>query len=164
VDLGSILSGPIGALFGAAGAIAGKVLDYKSKQLEHAHALAMRDKDREQLAMELANKSEVARVEADQQVAMREFDSVAAAIAADRATYGDSRTGKIVDLVRGLTRPAITFLSMLLIGWMTVRVLRGGADLSAFERVGLLREALFIAGVAITWWFGARPSGGRSRA
>lgn len=161
MDLGSILSGPIGAIFGAAGAIGGKILDYKAKQLDHAHELAMRDKDRAHLELELSHKSEVAKVDADTQIAVREFDAVAASIAADRATYGDSATGRIVDLVRGLIRPVLTVMAMVLVGGMTCSVLDGGEQLAEAERVGLLREALFLSGVAITWWFGARPSGAK---
>jgi hypothetical protein len=161
VDLGTILSGPLGAIFGAAGAIGGKILDYKMRQIDHAHELSLRDKDREHLQLELAHKSEVARVDADTAVSIREFDAVTASLAADRATSGDSRTGQIVDLVRGLIRPTITILAMALVGTMTLTVLRGGAELGPADRMELLREALFLSGTAIAWWFGAR--GGRGR-
>jgi hypothetical protein len=161
MDLGTILSGPIGAIFGAAGAIGGKIVDYKMRQLDHSHELSMQDKHRALTELEFSHKSEIAKVDADTQVTLREFDAVAASISADRATYGESKTGQIVDLVRGLIRPAITLLAMTLVGTMTLTVLRGGAELGPAERMDLLQQALFLSGVSITWWFGARPTAGK---
>jgi hypothetical protein len=163
MDLGTILSGPIGALFGAVGAIGGKILDYKSKQLDHAHELAMKDKARELLQLELSSKSEIAKVDANTQIAVREFDATAASISADRATYGDNWMGRVVDLLRGLIRPLVTIGAMTLVGGMTITVLRGGAELSPAERMELLREVLFISSAAITWWFGLRPGSARRK-
>lgn len=159
MDLGTILSGPIGALAGAGAAIAQKVIDFKDRNAQRAHDLAMRDKDREHLAMELANRSEIAKVDADTAIGLREFDAVGAAIAADRATYGDSLTGRIVDLVRGLIRPVVTIVAMGLLGFMTSRALR--VPLQPADAVDVLRQVLFISGNAVGYWFGTRSSFGK---
>lgn len=151
MDLGTLLSGPIGALVGAGGTIVGRILDYKDAGNKRAHELAMRDKDAEILKVELANRSEIAKVEADQAIALREFDATAASIAADRATYG----GGWVDQVRGMVRPVITALAMGLITYLTIRAL-WGATLSGDDRMEIVRVSQFLAGVAITWWFGDR--------
>jgi hypothetical protein len=159
VDLGSLLSGPIGALAGAGAAIAQKVIDYKDRNAQRAHDLAMRDKDREHLAMELQARSEIAKVDADTAIAVREFDAVGAAIAADRATYGDSLTGRIVDLVRGLIRPVVTVFAMALLLHVTAIALR--VPMAPQDAIDVLREVLFIAGNVVGYWFGARSSFGR---
>jgi hypothetical protein len=161
MDLGTILSGPIGALAGAGAAIAQKVIDYKDRNAQRAHDLAMRDKDREHLAMELAAKSEIAKVDADTQVSVREFDAVAAAISADRATYGDSLTGRIVDLVRGLIRPVVTVFAMALLIHVSAVALR--VPMAPADALGVLREVLFIAGNVVGYWFGTRSSQPRKR-
>jgi hypothetical protein len=157
MDLGSILSGPIGAIFGAGSAIVTKVIDYKDRNAQRDHELQMRDKDREQLAMELASKSEIAKVDADTQVTMKEFDAVAASIGSDKATYGDSLTGRIVDAARGLIRPVITSASMALVIYDTVIAFKG-AVLSPADRMTIINTAQFLAGTAIAWWFGARAN------
>jgi hypothetical protein len=159
MDLGTILSGPIGALAGAGAAIAQKVIDYKDRNAQRAHDLAMRDKDREHLAMELAAKSEIAKVDADTAIGLREFDAVGAAIAADRATYGDSLTGRIVDLVRGLIRPVVTVFAMALLGYMTSIALR--VPLAPADAVDVLRQVLFISGNSVGYWFGTRSNFGK---
>ena len=157
MDLGTILSGPIGAIFGAGSAIAQKVIEYKDHNAQRTHDLAMRDKDREMAVIEFEHKSEIAKVDADTQVSLREFDAVAASLGADKATYGIGW----VDMVRGLVRPAITAGATTLVGYMTWTVLSTGGALSPEQRMELLRESLFLAGTAIAWWFGARSNLGR---
>ncbi len=157
MDLGSILSGIGGGIFGAIGALGSKILDYKMLGVKNAHELALRDKDREMMQLEFANKSELAKVEADTQIALKDFEAQSASLAADRATYGDSLTGRIVDTARGLIRPVITAASMILVGYDTVLALQG-STLSAQDRMSILNTSLFIAGTAITWWFGSRPN------
>jgi hypothetical protein len=160
--LTTLLSGPLGAIVGGAGAVVQRYLDYKDASNRRAHELAMRDKDREQLAMELAAKSEIARVDADTQVAVRELDAMTSAIQADRATYGDSLTGRIVDLARGLIRPVITLASGVLMGIVAWRAFRDGPALTAETQAFIIRSVLFTASGAIGFWFGMRPvSGGR---
>lgn len=161
MDISTLLSGPIGAIFGAGSAIVTRVIDYKDRNAQRGHELAMRDKDRELAALEMAHKSEIAKVDADTAISVREFDAMAASVAADRATYGESLTGRIVDTARGLIRPIITTLAMLLVGHMTLIALRG--DLSEVNRMAILNESLFLAGTAIAWWFGARSSQRQTR-
>jgi hypothetical protein len=161
VDLGSLLSGPIGALAGAGAAIAQKVIDYKDRNAQRAHDLAMRDKDREHLAMELQARSEIAKVDADTAIAVREFDAVGAAIAADRATFGPSLTGRIVDLVRGLIRPVVTIFAMALLTKVTAIALR--VPMAPADATDVLNQVLFISGNVVGYWFGTRSSQPRKR-
>ncbi|HEY5960671.1 MAG TPA: hypothetical protein VIV60_29155 [Polyangiaceae bacterium] len=158
MDLGSILSGPLGAIFGAGSAIVQKVIDYKDHNAQREQELALRDKDLEHLKVELANKSEIAKVDADMQIGLKEFDAVSTSIAADKASYGVTW----VDAVRGMVRPVLTAAAMALVVDMTIIALRG-EPLTQANRMEIVNEALFLAGTAIAWWFGARSNLGRKR-
>lgn len=165
MDLG-FLSGPLGAIFGGIGAIAGKIIDLKAEaekretlKLQLAHELALRDKDMAQAQIEAASKLQIHQVDADTQVSVADLGALAASVQADRAAYGDHLLGRIVDLIRGVTRPVITAASMTLISYMVFRAFgetRG--ELGADRAAELLNNAQFIAGTAITWWFGARAA------
>lgn len=157
MDLGSILSGPIGAITGAIGAIGGKIIDYKMQQIANENDLAMKDKERELAVIEFANKSELAKIDADTQTSIRDLDALTASVAADRATYGDSMLGRIVDFMRGVTRPLITYAAMVLVVYDTVIAMKGDS-LTQSQRMDIINTALFLAGVAITWWYGTRPN------
>lgn len=157
MDLGTILSGPIGAIFGAVGAIGGKIVDYKMKQLDNEFQLQMRDKDMAQARAEAEAKYAITRLEGDTQLAIRDLDNLQTSAANDKATYGDNTLGRIVDFLRGITRPIITYAAMVLVfhvSWVSLRT--GGLNGEQVER--MLNEVLFMSGVAITWWFGTRPS------
>jgi hypothetical protein len=165
MDLG-FLSGPLGAIFGGLGAIAGKIIDLKAEaekretlKLQLAHELALRDKDMAQAQLEASSKLQIHQVDADSQLAVADLGALAASVQADRAAYGDHLPGRIVDLIRGVTRPVITAASMFLLGYMTVKAFGvSGGELGADRAAELLNNAQFIAGTAITWWFGARAS------
>jgi hypothetical protein len=170
MDLG-FLSGPLGAVFGGVGAVFGKWLDLKAEKEKRetlkitlAHELALRDKDREMAAQEAASKLQIHEVDADAQVAVAELGALTSSYAADRATYGDHLLGRIVDLIRGVTRPVITAASMSLLTYMTFRAFaETGGSLGPDRASELLNNVAFTASTAITWWFGARPSGGGAR-
>lgn len=157
MDILSLLTGPLlGGVGGAVTAIATKVIDYKDAGSKRAHELAMRDKDREQLALELQSKSEIAKLDADTQIAVKEGDVQVAALAADRATYGDSITGRIVDTARGLIRPAVTVGFGSLLGWLTLQALAHGPPLSPDLQREIIATSLTVATGCLTYWFGMR--------
>lgn len=158
MDLGSILSGPLGAIFGAGSAIAQKVIDYKDHNAQRDHELALRDKDLEHLKVELSTKSEIAKVDADTQITLKEFDSTAAALAADKAAYG----GGWRDDVRAMIRPACTSAAMVIlfrVSWIAF----GGEPLTPELRAETVHEILFLCGNIIGYWFGARSNLGRRK-
>lgn len=160
-----LTGGGLGAIGGAISAIGGKVIDLKLEgekretlKVQLEHNLAMRDKDIAQAAAEAASNLAVHQVDADSAAVLKDLDGLQASIAADRATYGDSWAGRIVDFVRGVTRPLITYAAMGMVIYTTAQVLQGvraqpfAPDL-AFQ---LLRESSALAATAIGWWFGAR--------
>jgi hypothetical protein len=158
MDILSILSGPLlGGLGGAATAITQRVLDYKDAGAKRAHELAMRDKDRDQLALELQSKSEVAKLDADTQLAVKDADVQIAALAADRATYGDSWMARwIIDPLRGVIRPVTTIAYGSLLGWLTYEALTQGPKLSPETQKAILDTALTLATGTVSYWFGMR--------
>ena len=165
MDILSLLTGPLlGGIGGAATAIVQKVLDFKDAKDRRLHELAMRDKDREQLAMELANKSEIAKRDADTQLAIKEGDIALAAYEADRATYGDSWMARwVIDPLRGIIRPLATIAYGAVLGWLTYQALRHGPPLSPEIQKAILETTLTLATGTVTYWFGMRGlRGGRT--
>lgn len=166
MDFAGLISGIGGGLLGGLGALGGKWLDLKAEaekretlRVQNAHALALREKDLEQTKLEAESQLKLHQVDADASVAVADFGALTSSTAADRATYGDSTTGRIVDLVRGLTRPLITFASMGLVIYMTAQAFASvGWKLPPEQATQLLHAGEFTASAAILWWFGARPS------
>jgi hypothetical protein len=165
MDVLSLLTGPLlGGLGGAVTAVTTKILDFKDAKDRRAHELSMRDKDREQLTLELQNKSEIAHLDADTQIAVKEGDIAIAAYASDRATYGESWMARwIIDPFRGVIRPGITVALASMLGWLTYRALTKGPPLSAELQLAIVNTALALATGAISYWFGMRGLGGRPR-
>jgi hypothetical protein len=168
--VGGIVTGGLGGIVGAAGAIAGKVIDLKLEsekretlKVTQAHELALRDKDMQQTKLELESKLEVTRIDADSAAVQADLGALAAAVQADRATYGDSLSGRIVDFARGTVRPVVTAWATVLtsyVTWEAFRALRG-VPLGPERATALINDAMFLAGLAIAYWFGSRPNRGK---
>lgn len=158
--------GAVGALAGAASGIFGKIIDLKVKdkeieirKLDHAQELALRDKDMAQAQIEAQSKLQIHQTDADAGIAIADLSALAKSYENDKAAYGDHLLGRIVDFVRGITRPLLTYVSMLLVVTVTFRALRqlGTVGLSQETLSEILGQGMFIASMAITWWFAARP-------
>lgn len=161
-----LTGGGLGAIAGAVSGIAGKFLDLKAKdkelelrKVDHAHELALRDKDREMAAQEAASKLQIHQTDADAGVAIADLSALAKSFEADKATYGDHLLGRIVDFIRGITRPLLTYVAMILVVIVTLRALSqlGTVGLSQETLSEILGQGMFISSMAITWWFAARP-------
>jgi len=161
-------SSGFGALLGWLGGVANRMLDFKTRKLDiemrkldHAHELALRDKDMETMRLEAERDVHVATVEGAATVEQAAYAALAASHAADKASYGI----KFVDGVRGLVRPVLTgvlAVSALSITYTLLDMLRtGGPVLSVEQRLGLavlsVEWVLFQASVCIGWWFANRP-------
>lgn len=134
-------------------------------ELEHqakrwAHELLLRDKDRELMQAEFAARAQIASIEVEGEIAHAEAEALAAAHAADKATYG----GGLVDVVRGFVRPVLTGLLVvgaLYVNFILLRLLtETWPTLTQGEKLKLMLLALewlfFQAGSAIGFWFGSR--------
>lgn len=158
MDLGSLLSGPIGAITGTIGAIGSKIIDYKMEGLKNEHELAMKDKETELAKLGFSNKIETAKMDQETQKLVKDLEALRASVEADKAAYGESVLGRIVDFMRGITRPLITYASMSLIIYDTIVVMVNKESLTLVQRMEVINTSTFLAGVAITWWFGTRPN------
>ncbi len=160
----SLLTGPLlGGLGGAALAAFQKWFDFKDAKDKRAHELAMRDKDLELARLESASKAELAKVDADTQIAVKEGDMQIAALAADKATYGDSIPGRIVDFMRGIVRPLITYAAAAWFGILTYYALKHGPPLSQEMQAAILMTGTTLTSGVISFWFGIRGKGGLAR-
>ena len=165
--VGSIVTGGLGGIVGAAGAVAGKVIDLKLEgekretlKVTQAHELALREADRVLAAQEAASQFSLHKVDADSAAVLADLGALSASVEADRATYGDSTLGRIVDAFRGSVRPGVTLWAVALTSYVTWEAFREllGQPLGADRALALVRDAEFLAGLAISWWFGSRPN------
>ena len=160
-------SSAVGVLFGHLFGWLNRREDARQKrfELEHmergwAHELLLRDKDREMLQAEIAGRAQVASIEVEGEIAKADAGALAAAHAADRASYGN----KIVDGIRGLVRPVLTAVLVgmaLYVNYVLLMLLREAwPTLNPEDRLNLTLIALewlfFQAGAAIGFWFGSR--------
>lgn len=166
VITGLLGSTGFGAIIGWVGGLANRYMDHKTrmleievKKLDHVHDLAMRDKDLENLKVEIEGKVQVSTVEGETKVAEAGYAALGLSYAHDSGLKGTPRT----DSFRSSVRPIITLLFMLLICYVNYRVWgvleKAETLLTADQAFEILRWTLFEASVVIGWWFANRPSG-----
>lgn len=165
--IGGLLSGGLGGIVGAIGAIGGKIIDLKLEgekretlKLQFQHELNLRDKDMAQAQFEAQNKLELSKIDADTAKVTADLNALSTAVTMDKATYGDSVTGRIVDFIRGIVRPVLTAWAAALVTFDTVQAFKSllGVPLTQVQALTLIQDAQFLAGLAIAYWFGSRPN------
>lgn len=156
-----------GGLTGLIGAGITKFMEYKNKQLDYAHEVAMRQKDMELLDREIAGRVRVAEVEGASAEVVSANEALASSYGQDRATYAkDSNSAwfVIVDVVRGLIRPALTIYFVIFttyIYWVVTNQLEEMHISFNTERAFqlywyIILWVLYTAAVVVGWWFGTR--------
>ncbi len=114
--------------------------------------------------LEINNKHELELLAAKQ-----DGDGLVASAPVDAATYSTETSKNVtpqlmlVDAVRGLVRPLLTALLLCSTMYYTSRLLTlAGAQLTTAEAHDLLKflleSTVSCTGIALTWWFGARPT------
>ena len=114
--------------------------------------------------LEINNKHELELLAAKQ-----DGDGLVASAPVDAATYSTETSQyasphlMLVDAVRGLVRPLLTALLLCSTMYYTSRLLTlAGAQLTPAEAHDLLKflleSTVSCTGIALTWWFGARPT------
>lgn len=161
--------------------------DIEVIRLNHANALDLKRVDIEMLDRQVAGNIAIAEVQRDALVqqalavertheADGDVQALAASINADRATYltpdvlksGGKWTAffmGMVDWLRGITRPLLTVylvvLTHLMFNWCRELAAVHGSVLSSVELKEIitlvLSTLLYLATVAVVWWFGTRP-------
>lgn len=143
----------------ASNAISGGVLGAAGAAFSRWHEAKL-----ELTKLEIANKHELELLAAKQ-----DGNGLVASAPVDAATYSTqtspqaSATLMAVDAIRGLVRPLLTALLLCSTMYYTSKVLDVAAlNISPTEAQELLRflleSTVSCTGIALTWWFGARPT------
>lgn len=144
--VGIAASAASGGLFGLVGTALGRVAGFFERRQEQAHERARWAHEGDLLALQM----QASREETEAEIALAEtagsWEGLTASMAAE-AAIGASYPW--VNAVRGLTRPALTFLL-----WLIAGAIYFGAE--AAGREAITETATFAATAATLWWFGDR--------
>jgi hypothetical protein len=152
-----VLSGGVTGLLGTV--ISGGMKFFENKQ-KHSHELAIMDMEMKQMDKEASIAKDIAELN------MEGADRTAAWAALEasykesttRMSTGDSAWLIVVDVVRGLMRPAITLgtLSLMAVIYFTIaQDMAPGPD-GIPVQVTIVQTVLYIATTSVLWWFGTR--------
>lgn len=146
--IGSVLTGGATGLIGIG---VKKLFGYLEQKERNRHTVEVLREERENMRLEIDGKERVAVIEGETAATVASYNALSESMRADRATYSrrDSAWFVMVDVVRGITRPLITWcgLSVMVLFWFTEPALRPQ----------VLSTWLYISTVAVLWWFGERP-------
>lgn len=152
--IAALLSGGATGLLGTALSFG---VEYFQRRQRHQQEVEMRRIDLEIAEREAAGAAAVAAIEAESEESAREWKALEASheTAAVRWSDGDSPALVWVDVVRGLTRPALTWLFLALVAVIYFTL---GAD-EAEIRASIVDTVLYLSSTCVLWWFGARQVG-----
>lgn len=150
--IGLAASAASGGLFGLVGTALGRVANFFERRQDQAHERARWGHEGELLKLQM----QASREETEAELALAEtagsWEGLRASMMAE-AAIGESY--RWVNAVRGLTRPALTFLL-----WAISTAIWFQAD--AAGRDAITETATFAATAATLWWFGDRGARGRT--
>lgn len=168
-----------GAGTGLLGAVFSQVSDYFKQRQLHAHQLKMRELDLREMDAEHKYRVREREIEGAAREAEVDAQALVSSHSSDRATYlsvlGTLRSGaaeivaavamSLVDLLRGIVRPALTIYLIWQVEQVRaeVRAVLAAAGLDGLD-VGQALELyaqvvlmiLYLAATALFWWFGTR--------
>ena len=150
----AILSGGVTGLLGTA--ITG-VMSFLQERQRHAQEMDLRRLDIELAQTEAMAAERTAAIEAESEREQAQAGMLTASYeeAARRwSRSGDGVLMQLVDVVRGLTRPALTWTLVGLVAAIYFW-LGSSADVDAL-RARIIDTVLYLATAAVLWWFGAR--------
>ena len=151
----SVLTGGATGLLGTA--ISG-VIDFFQSRQRHAQELELRRLDIELAKAEAAGAAAHAAFEAESTRERAEWEALEASYREASRRWsrpGEGWSMQFVDVVRGLTRPALTWSLFALVG--AIYFLLAASDLSAASlRPRIVETVLYLFTAAVLWWFGAR--------
>ena len=151
----SILTGGATGLLGTA--LTG-VIDTVQARQKHKQEMDLRRLDIELARVEAEGAAATAAIEAEATRERAEWEALEASYkeAARRwSRPGEGWAMQLVDVVRGLTRPALTWSLFALTG--AIYFLLGASDVAAESlRPRVVETVLYLFTAAMLWWFGAR--------
>lgn len=137
-----LLLGPVTGLIGSA--VSGITSYFERQQemekmkLAHSHELALFQKEAELRDREMSNEIALAEIRADREALRGSYQEAASQV---------GETYRWVIAVLKLTRPTLT--AMLAIGAISLAAIHA-------QDMDLIDQVIYLAGVAIGWWFGDR--------
>ena len=143
----AILTGGASGLLGTA--LSGGMAHFESKR-KHAQELELRKLDMEMAAAETAAANTQAALEAENNALMASYSEASKRLSAP----GESGWLVAVDVVRGLTRPVLTLLFVVLAGGMFFTL----SDAALEARI--VDTVLYLTTTCVIWWFGGRRKAG----
>ncbi len=144
-----------GGVTGIIGTVVSFGTNWLQRRQKHAQELELRKLDMEHAQIEAASIERTAEIEAetDRDIAAASALEASYAHAATRISApGDHWTMRMVDVVRGLTRPALTLLFLAL----TAAIYFDLGDGEKTLRGQITDSVLFMTVTCTLWWFGAR--------
>ena len=157
--LESLLAVLGGGATGLLGTVISAGAEWLREKQRHAHEVALRRLDMEMMRTEAASAERIAAIERETEQTRAEHAALEASYraATTRMSRGDSRWLAAVDVIRGLTRPVLTWVFVAFIGWMYFTA----GSLRAETREQMVDTVLYLATTCVLWWFGARHVGRR---
>ena len=151
----SVLTGGATGLLGTA---LSAVVDYFQARQRHAQELDLRRLDIEIAKTEADGAERVAAIEVEGEREAAEWNALEASYreaGARMSRPGDGFLMRFVDFVRGMTRPALTWCLLGLVG--AIYFLLGATDKHAAAlQPRIVETVLYLATAAVLWWFGQR--------
>lgn len=170
--VGILSSSGLGAAVGALGSYLTKREERERDKVNNEHEFRMAELDLREAAQEQSH----ALALADKKLELTEAEGEIAHDIGELNAFTQSIMGQLkqtgiqfVDAIRGLMRPIITTYLLVISSYLAYRigtVVGGIESLPADDMFALYKEiisgVLFLTTVAVTWWFGSRPSGHRN--
>lgn len=151
-----VLSGGVTGLLGTV--ISGGMKFFENRQ-KHGHELAIMEMEMQQMDKEAAIARDIAELKMEGADRTAAWGALEASYkeSTSRMSTGDSAWLILVDVVRGLMRPAITLGTLTLMGviYFTVAQDMVGPD-NIPVPVTIIQTVLYIATTSVLWWFGTR--------
>ena len=165
----SVLTGGATGLLGTA---LSAVVDFFQSRQRHRQELDLRRLDIELAKAEAEGAAAQAAIEARSARERAEWEALEASYREAGRRWsrpGEGRLMQLVDAVRGLTRPALTWSLFALVG--AIYFLLGATDITTVGlRPRIVETVLYLFTAAMLWWFGSRqiekrrgPEGGAGR-
>ena len=113
------------------------------------------------MRLEIQGREQVAVIQREEATEVAAYGALSASYAHDRASYSDrvedlSRAAQmllvIVDVARGMTRPGVTWGSVIVLAYMAAV-----AGLEAGVKQDVVDALIYVSVTAVTWWFADRP-------
>lgn len=157
-----------GGLFGVIGSGLTLWAEQAKQKALFEHQREMRKIDIHELKLEADKAINIAKVEAVKSVEVAASEALSKSFSNDRRAYhssGESAWFVLVDVLRGIIRPSLTFYSALLMTWLAFKVyallnltpaiLDTQTLFMLFQ--DLVNGIVFVCSTVILWWFGSRP-------